>query len=413
MGPIFPRGNRAAVLLTALCFVIPFSIAAIEILFPVLLLAWCVERLPGWKAFRAAGPANQRIVLYSLLAYTLFCAWSITQSSFPRLSIEAWIGKTAEYSLIFLIAWDLSALPGAGQRNYQFIQTACWLVLAYCLLQEISIYNPWHNGLPIDPIMHRPLNYLRMTGPYKNPNDLATFLMVAALLFVGDRNNRILALLLTFCLVWTKSLGAVLGFSVGAAFLALQLQGIRRRWKLLGLCAGLLIVFAGFLALEPRIRDVFTLSDLGSQDRLRMWKIGWRMAMDRPWIGHGLNTFMANYQRYSPDPNQWPAYAHNCFLQIFAETGISGLLIFLAFLGSLFFSTGRFLFRWGIPAGDAGRESALRILSGLMAGITAYLVQSFFDTNLYALRQAVLFWSWAGMALGLCRLLSNASRSSS
>lgn len=390
-----PLGELTPWLLALLLFVTPFSKGAIEVLFTLLLVAWIVE-----KGIRRNPPQQpplrpiHRNALWAVAAYTLLCGVTIAYSDFPLLSLNAWFRKTAEYSLLFLIAFDLSSRPGVVERNLQAVRAAAWLVLAYGLFQEIMIRNPWHTSFPYDPIMRRHLYYVRMVGPYENPNDLATFLMVTGLVFWTSRPNRLLALALTLCLIWTKSLGALIGFSAGALFLALQ--GVRQKRRALGLLAGLALLFAGFLAIEPHIREVFTLSDGASQERLTMWKTGWKMFLDRPWTGHGLNTFMANYQHYAPDPHQAPAYAHNCFLQILAETGVPGLLVFMWIILSLFMAAGAVLFK---------RVSSAPILSGLMAGLAAYLVQSAFDTNLYALRQAILFWSFAGMGLGFSRLL--------
>jgi hypothetical protein len=53
------------------------------------------------------------------------------------------------------------------------------------------------------------------------------------------------------------------------------------------------------------------------------------------------------------------------------------------------------------------------ILPGMVAAGIAFLVQSAFDTNFYALRQAALFWTLAGVALGAAVGLLQRSASSS
>ena len=128
-----------------------------------------------------------------------------------------------------------------------------------------------------------------------------------------------------------------------------------------------------------------------------MWNAAWRMIQDKPWLGHGLNTFMANYMKYAVGATQGPAYAHNCFLQITAETGILGIVLFLAFVGGWL--------KIVLRALKHGMESSPLPLKPLLAGITAalvaFLVQSAFDTNFYSLRQAVLFWSLNGLSIGI------------
>ena len=125
-----------------------------------------------------------------------------------------------------------------------------------------------------------------------------------------------------------------------------------------------------------------------------MWTTGWAMVQDHPILGLGLNTFMANYLTYVTGPNQGPAYAHNCFLQITAETGVIGLVSFLWFLLALF---GCYLSPFKNRRGP--KELANPWLTGLTAALLAFLVQSMFDTNLYSLRQAALFWTLAGIEI--------------
>ncbi len=366
--------------------VIPFSNAAIEILFPVLLVCWLI----GWKPFSIQRSPSEKQVFFALLAYLGVCTWSVAYSQYPHQSLSGLIGKTLEYALFFWIAADVAQHPKTSERGLKFLFAAAWLVIAYGLLQEWTIAHPVAHSMPLDPITHKPLNYVRMIGPYKNPNDLATFLMVAALIAFGMLSRRprfkfdstlLLGLAATGCLVWTKSLGALLGFAAGAAAI---LWTTRR--KSVWIWAGILLVIlvSGVIAYEPQIIQNIRLLDVGSQERRVMWHTAWRMILERPWTGLGLNTFMSNYQSYAPDYSLWPAYAHNCFLQIAAETGLLGLSTFLWFLFCLF----RPLARRTSQAGWIG----------LTAALIAFLVQSVFDTNLYVLRQAVLFWTLAGVA---------------
>ncbi|MBL7198377.1 MAG: hypothetical protein ISS47_09810 [Candidatus Omnitrophica bacterium] len=81
-------------------------------------------------------------------------------------------------------------------------------------------------------------------------------------------------------------------------------------------------------------------------------------------------------------------YAHNCYLQMLAEIGIIGLASFLWIIGRLFKSSIR-----------SFKKSRDLLLLGLLAGIIAFLVHSFFDTNLYSLQLSVLFWAMLGLTV--------------
>ena len=124
-----------------------------------------------------------------------------------------------------------------------------------------------------------------------------------------------------------------------------------------------------------------------------MWQAAVGMIKDRPVLGHGVNTFMANYLHYWVGGEKQPRYAHNCYLQVAAETGLVGLASFLALLGLLFaqlLRTVRHL-----------QSNEQLMLVGLIGGLVAFVIQAGVDTNFYSLRQAALFWTLAGLALGV------------
>ena len=394
------------VLFVWLLFVIPFSISAIEVTFPFLLLAW----LLGEKA--PTGSVERRAFL-ALLVYVAICTLSVTYSKFPKLSLTGLIGKNYEYALMFLIAAHASKKEWVGRQGIRAIQCTAWLVVLHAFLQEWVLYRAPYKPMVPDPITGVTLDYVRMVGPYKNPNDLATYLMVSSLILVGwiiHSANRIrfhqllLSSLLLGCLIWIHSRGALMGFAVGTVFL-FYLHKDRKQVQLaLGLTVLTAIGFSCFLS-RSNLKQLLTLRDIGSVDRGIMWSTALSMIRAKPILGHGINTFMANYDTYVLDHRQWPAYAHNCYLQIMAETGLIGLTAFLWFL----FAVGSASWR-ALHAGTrqpAPRQQDLQaLLAGLIAGLCAFLVQSALDTNLYALRQAVLFWILSGMALGISSQLS-------
>ncbi len=399
--------QTAGILLVAMVFVTPLSIAAIEILFPFLLAAWMLGWvLPGrtMERFRESPPLFRAVVLW-LILYTAVCAFSIAYSYFWVVSLRGFVRKTLEYSLLFLIAADVITEPRVGERAMRALFCTGWLIIGHCLLQEWAISRVAHAYSTVrDPLLGRTLDYSRMVGPYKNPNDLTTYLMVAGLAVIahllpnGDpkppfwrRPLGLLGLGLTGCLIWLHSRAGLLGFVSG--LLPLLLLQRHRRGGVVGLTGLILLSLGGFLLLSwSSLQSILTLSDASAQERILMMGAGWKMFLATPFFGHGLNTFMSNYQSFAANPSAFPSYAHNCFLQIMAETGLVGLVAFLGFL----FSLGRLCWR------SLGSSPVFQpALAGLAAGLCAFLVQSFFDTNLYVIRQAVLFWTFSGMAAGL------------
>jgi O-antigen ligase len=107
------------------------------------------------------------------------------------------------------------------------------------------------------------------------------------------------------------------------------------------------------------------------------------MIRENPFLGKGIGTFMDHFARYT---NIYPAYAHNCYLQIWAESGIFSLLSFIIFIGAVLYS--------GIKKFLATKDF---LLLGFISGLMGFLAHTLFDVDLYSLRLAMLFWVWVGL----------------
>ena len=147
---------------------------------------------------------------------------------------------------------------------------------------------------------------------------------------------------------------------------------------LLAVLLGVLVILSGlFEAQLSRFSELSTMSDAGdtvssTQSRLLLWAFGWRMMLENPVFGVGHGGFFYNegegwlYGMYQP---------HNNLVQIGAEGGFLGLLLFLALLWA------------GISRRDVPREvTALRILAA------AYLVTTLVDI-IWVRGTGHLFWA--------------------
>lgn len=374
-----------------LVFMLPISKAAIEISFPLLLIGWIVER-----CHRQAEPSvwtrpEMRGCRWALGLYLAACAVSVVFSSAIGHSFQGLLRKTLEYALFFVMAADVVRQPGVGRRVLQIITASAAVVACDAWLQE---------RIGRDPLLgHRLMAYGRMTGPYENPGDLAAYFMVVlpivALARWEGTWSRLwqgaVALAAISCLVRTDSQGAWLGVAA-AVLVAALLTRWGRRIVLASACVA--IVAGGITWRHEGWSGLSRYADIGIRDRWYMWQAAWGMIQDHPIVGQGLNTFMANYMDYWVGGERQPRYAHNCFLQTAAETGLVGLATFLALLAAV-----AWLWLWALHRSRDAWQRAL--LTGMGAGAAAFLVQAFFDTNLYALRQATLFWTLIGLIVGL------------
>ncbi|MDD4878945.1 MAG: O-antigen ligase family protein [Candidatus Omnitrophica bacterium] len=330
-----------------------------------------------------------------------FIAVSLIASAFTSqrlgMSAEAFLFKVMEYLLIFLIIADVINTP---RRVFNLVSV--FLVAALFsgidgIYQRLAGYDLFRNF----PMFEK----AKITAAFKAPNDFGTYVatmlpLPLALIAFNAKDWKkkcgllVISLVLAACLVLTFSRGAWLGFLAGFLFLL-----IFTGWRRLVAVLIILVLLASLTALiaPPPIKaqiDYFSKlgSDASSVDRLIIWKTGWRMFLDKPVFGHGLNTFMSVFEKYRPPDYSEIVYAHNCFLQIAAETGIIGLLVFLWFCVSVFI---RAISRFFITSDKFVKAAVI----GAAACIMATLANSFVDTNLYSLPLAVLFWSLCGLAI--------------
>ena len=386
--------------LYVLLFLLPFSKSAIEILFGVLLLAWLAERVPvGARAETIWRNPRLRPLAWALGLTLAAFALSIPLSDYPAKSIRGFIGKWVEYLLMVVLAAEL----GRRSRVVERALTALAWATAFVVVEAVS-----QEFLGAGLFLRHPLKtYYRMTGPYENPIDLAAFFMVAVpclTAFAVTRRGWFrwliggVVLAAVGCLGRTMAFGVWLG--VGLAALAMAAAGppaLRRGVLLMAAATVLSVGF--FLHRTGMFREVVTLSDVGTSDRVVMWQAAVNMIKDRPVLGHGVNTFMANYLKYWVGGERQPRYAHNCYLQVAAETGLIGLASFLWLLWVLHRTL------WSSIRGSPADGRTL--LVGVWAGLVAFAAQSAMDTHFYALRQAALFWMCAGLAVGLSERLAS------
>ncbi len=76
----------------------------------------------------------------------------------------------------------------------------------------------------------------------------------------------------------------------------------------------------------------------GVAGRLGLWISAWAMAIHAPLLGHGAQSFGPEHGAYLPSwsprfPERRVPWAHNLFLEIFAEQGIVGVAALLGLLG--------------------------------------------------------------------------------
>lgn len=356
--------------LLSLPVALTFSRALVEILLVLIITAWISLHLLE----------RRKIQLNSFLTWPLLAFWlsgllSIASSEFLMKSLAELLNLT-EY---LLLAWISFEQFQNSKRSHLLIPVLTWSSFAMALDGLVQLFLGhdiirWHPAAVFQ-------NTVRLKASFSHPNNFSAYLAMViplSLLKCYEKKSWLYFLMLPILLwamVLTYSRGAWVG--LGAA---LTVFGIIKDKKMV-----LLLIVLLFVALltfpevmTQRIKDIFDFKNITTQMRFESWKEGWSLFLQKPILGHGLKTFSTLLNE---------GYAHNCYLQILAETGILGLLSFLWLLSTAFI---RFF---------KARQSLTSL--GFLCSLTAFSIHAASDTHLYSIPIATFFWLLLGAGLGL------------
>jgi hypothetical protein len=144
-----------------------------------------------------------------------------------------------------------------------------------------------------------------------------------------------------------------------------------------------------------RLASMFQPNTGSGQTRTEIWKAAWRAIGDRPFFGHGLDTFRLLFPRYKTARYVADAghgsiadNAHNYPLQLAMGAGIPGAMLAYGFFGLVLWRAAPFAFQRS--------TSADRLpLAGFWAACIGYLVHLMFGLSVVG--SSFLLW----LALGL------------
>ncbi len=375
----------------AALFFLPFSKSAAEISAITALVLWVLRKWPWNEAFPRIKHVNIPYAAFLLITAASLVNVPTDLASTGLQGILKWLKHIA----LFFMLTELAGSPQRSKRLVGVFLVSMGLVCLNALYQSVTGAD-WVKNYSID----IPGRFVRLKSSLGSPNSLALFISMALPVtfdsWLKQKKWSLKSVMLTFLLavffiilLGTLSRSAVLALVISVAnYLVLH-----RRAKF----ALLLLGFLALLAMSSKLlfnNFITSLnpSDITIGERLRYWQTTWEMIRHSPWIGNGVNMYYQKFAAFAPASETYRGYAHNCYLQLWSEIGIFGLLAFLWPLVSVL-GKGHFQKR--------GTSAEFDLKDAIGIGLVAYLIHSFFDTNLYSFQAAMLFWIFWGVYAGL------------
>lgn len=376
----------------------------------ILLLAylgvWLAQRLWRREPLIKAQADPPLLAVFVVIAVFSLGAWTSQ-------SLSGWLSEWLKWVAIAILIWTLSVSVDGSWG---------WLVFAILVSAFanalVGLYI-FAGGSGADHLVILG-KYFRAFGTFGQPNPFGGFMGIALPLGLmaawaqlpriwralrGQRRlplapalvfsaSALLSLVLAAALLASWSRGAWLGTAVAIMCMVIALPGRLSRGLALAGAIALLIAAAWSVGLLPRsivlrlttaATDLITVSDVRGVEispgnyavieRLAHWQAALYMAEAAPLFGVGLGNYEVVYDDFRLINWDEPlGHAHNLYLNMLAETGLLGLIVYLSFWAVVFRLT------WSLRRQPDTFSRCIAI--GLLGSWVYIAVHSVFD-NLY------------------------------
>jgi len=323
------------------------------------------------------------LFLWSISVFALLAIQSMLFAHYHAYSLWNFFSFAKSALLVFLI--------GQLVRREKDLETLAFVVFAGALASVVlgavnntlGIYNEAQSTIG---------SWQRFGGTHINANRAAHFFVAGLPLgvYAVKRAKPMLLKLTLVAATVVLALAVVLTFSRQTIFplviilLAVLFKEARSKWiyaLVLGVVGVALFFIPGMY--WHRITTIGAVFDAAGQEwslavRLEAFKAAWRMFLEHPFTGVGLNNFIVR------SPLIVRIGAHNAYLEILAGVGIFGLIAFVAVMGSAVRGYARAMrARWSAESKWMSDLSFYFLLSCLALLISIFFEQTHFDREVW------------------------------
>ena len=251
----------------------------------------------------------------------------------------------------------------------------------------------------------------RWVGIYADPNYLAMDVGLAVPLAAALVTRRtwsitlrilctVAAILAVITIVLSHSRGGFLGLCT-----SMGIWAFREKRRLQAVFLGIAFVL-GLLVFAPAtywqrnetIREFH--GEASAEGRIRAWEAASRMSRANPLLGVGAGAFTHAWAIYAPpEAPKLPKVAHNVFMDVVAELGFVGLILFLIFVGG------------AVGGGFAAANSPEIgwLARAIAASVTGFLVCQMFLSGYMVVSHLYVLFALGACAQRMARTAATAS----
>jgi len=270
-------------------------------------------------------------------------------------------------------------------------KTSTIIIFSGCLIGIIAISNSI-NGIGL--VEGTRVTIGRDIGSMLgDPNDLALVLMFPMAFAISQATTKGIptmhrfigataCIILLYAVIATQSRGGLLGSIAVLGIFALSIIRSKVTLITLGAIAAVGLYFAAGISDRASGGAAEAGIDASAMGRLYAWEAAFKMALDNPLTGVGLNNFYSNYFFYSPHWDGLNHAVHSTWFGVLAETGFLGLIVFIILIGSLLITARKTLNQIkdnGNSVNPILYSSAFAVYAGLIGTIVSgtFLTQGF------------------------------------
>lgn len=217
----------------------------------------------------------------------------------------------------------------------------------------------------------------RVFYPFVTPNVLAGYLAMVIPLALIYKRRALLLIPLVSALILTKSIGGLIALFAGT-IVYIYLKGSDKKTKIisfagLGLSVALIFIWR-IVSLKTHLAPFFSVIM-----RINYWRDTLEIIKTHPFVGSGLGNFNLIYSRY----------AHNSYLQFWAEAGLFGLAALLWLIYSVLKVN-----RYRIKNAMNKKEVVV-----LISALAVFLFHNLWDFGFFLPEVALIWWTLAGLLI--------------